>query len=63
MACAERGVPVIAVENPCVLSVTAEALGIEVLPASNYRDAAGLLLALREGINPEALQRPLERLG
>ena len=62
LACAERGVPVIAVENPCVLSVTAEALGIEVLPASNYSEAAGLLLALREGINPEALRRPLGRL-
>ena len=63
LACAERGVPVIAVENPCVLSVTSEALGIEVLPASSYSEAAGLLLALREGINPEALQRPLGRLG
>ena len=62
LACAERGVPVIAVENPCVLSVSAEALGIEVLPASNYSEAAGLLLALREGINPEALRRPLGRL-
>ena len=63
LACAERGVPVIAVENPCVLSVTAEALGLEVIPASSYSEAAGLLLALREGINPEALQRPLGRLG
>ena len=63
LACAERGVPVIAVENPCVLSVTAEALGLDVLPASSYSEASGLLLALREGINPEALQRPLGRLG
>jgi len=63
LACAEQGVPVIAVENPCVLSVTAEALGIEVLRASSYSEAAGLLLALREGINPQALQRPLGRLG
>ena len=62
LACAERGVPVIAVENPCVLSVTAEVLGIDVLPASSYSEAAGLLLALREGINPEALRRPLGRL-
>jgi len=62
LACAERGIPVIAVENPCVLSVTAEALGIEVLRASSYSEAAGLVLALREGIKPEALQRPLRRL-
>ena len=62
LACAERGIPVIAVENPCVLSVTAEALGIEVLRAKSYSEAAGLVLALREGISPEALQRPLRRL-
>ena len=63
LACAERGVPVIAVDNPCVLSVTAEALGIEALPACSYSEAAGLVLALREGISPEALRRPLLRLG
>ena len=62
LACAERGIPVIAVENPCLLNVTAEALGFEVLPAASYSEAAGLVLALREGISPAALQRPLPRL-
>lgn len=62
LACAERGVPVIAVANPCVLEVTAEALGLAVLPAASYAEAAGLLLALREGIAPAALQRPLAPL-
>jgi len=62
LACAERGVPVIAVANPCVLQVTAEALGLKVLPAASYAEAAGLLLALREGIAPAALQRPLAAL-
>jgi len=33
-----------------------------VLRAKSYSEAAGLVLALREGINPEALQRPLRRL-
>ncbi len=59
LACAERGIPVIAVDNPCLLNVTAEALGLEVLPAASYSEAAGLVLALREGIAPVALQRPL----
>ena len=59
LACAERGIPVIAVDNPCLLNVTAEALGLEVLPAASYSEAAGLVLALREGISPVALQRPL----
>ncbi|WP_094561349.1 DUF3326 domain-containing protein [Synechococcus sp. 8F6] len=62
LACAERGIPVIAVHNPCVLAVSAEALGLEVLTADSYAAAAGLLVALREGISPAALERPLPRL-
>ena len=53
LACAERGIPVIAVDNPCLLEVGAEALGLEVLPAASYSEAAGLMLALREGIARE----------
>ena len=62
LACAERRIPVIAVENPCLLSVTAAALDLEVIHAASYSEAAGLLLALREGISPLALQRPLAPL-
>ena len=62
LACAERGIPLIAVDNPCLLDVTAEALGLRVLPAASYAEAAGLVLALREGVSPAALQRPLPSL-
>lgn len=62
LACAERGIPVIAVHNPSVLNVTAPALGLDVLVAGSYPAAAGLLVALREGISPAALERPLRRL-
>ena len=62
LACAERGVPLIAVANPCLLEVTAGALGLPALAASSYGEAAGLLLALREGISPAALSRPLAPL-
>jgi hypothetical protein len=62
LACAERGIPVIAVDNPCLLDVSAEALGLQVLKATSYAEAAGLVLALREGIAPEALCRPLSSL-
>jgi len=62
LACAERGVPLIAVANPCLLAVTAAALGLPALAASSYCEAAGLLLALREGISPAALSRPLAPL-
>ncbi|TVS02108.1 MAG: DUF3326 domain-containing protein [Cyanobium sp. PLM2.Bin73] len=67
LACVERGVPLIAVDNPCVLEVTAAALaladsGATVLPAAGYGEAAGLVLALREGIAPAALARPIRPL-
>ncbi len=62
LACAERGIPLIAVDNSCLLEVTAEALGLEVNAASSYSEAAGLVLALREGIAPAALRRPLPPL-
>lgn len=67
LACVERGVPLIAVDNPCLLQVSAEALQLEeagatVLPAASYSEAAGLVLALREGIAPAALARPIRPL-
>ena len=64
LACLQRRIPLIAVENPSVHSVTAHALGLQagVLQACSYAEAAGLLLALREGISPEALRRPLPTL-
>jgi hypothetical protein len=63
LACAQRGVPLIAVGgNECLLQVDGACLGLSVLPASTYAEAAGLVLALREGIAPEALARPLPPL-
>ncbi|MEB3176216.1 MAG: DUF3326 domain-containing protein [Synechococcus sp.] len=65
LAALERGVPLITVANPSLLSVGAQALGLpagSVLAARSYGEAAGLVLALREGIAPAALQRPLPTL-
>ena len=62
LACAERGIPLIAVDNPCLLAVDAEALELKVHQVSTYAEAAGLVLALREGIAPAALGRPLPPL-
>lgn len=59
LACAARGIPLIAVNNPCLLEITAEALALPAIPARSYAEAAGLVLALREGIDPAALGRPL----
>jgi len=64
LACLERRVPVISVANPSVLEVTSTALGVgsEVLHAGSYAEAAGLVLALREGVALSALMRPLSAL-
>jgi hypothetical protein len=63
LACAQRGVPLIAVRsNRCVLQVDAAALGLTLLPAESYAEAAGLVLALREGLDPACLRRPLAGL-
>ena len=64
LACLERNVPLITGENPSVLSVTADALGLSqgVLHASSYSEAAGLVLALREGLSPASLGRPIQAL-
>jgi hypothetical protein len=64
LACVERGIPVISVANPSLLTLTSEVLGLSsgVLQASSYCEAAGLLVALREGISPAALGRPLPPL-
>ena len=64
LACVERNLPVVCVANPSVLSVTADALGLSqgVLQAGSYSEAAGLVLALREGLSPGSLRRPLPPL-
>ena len=61
LACVERGIPVISVANPSLLSVGAQALGLSdnVVHARTYSEAAGLVLALREGLSLASLMRPL----
>ncbi|MEB3237701.1 MAG: DUF3326 domain-containing protein [Candidatus Sericytochromatia bacterium] len=59
LAAASRGLSLLAVRNPGVLDVTPEALGLSCLHAASWPEAAGLSIALREGLAPETLARPL----
>jgi hypothetical protein len=54
-------IPVVAVrENATVLKVTNDVLGMRnVVEVDTYLEAAGVLLALREGISLESLRRPI----
>ncbi|MER5865037.1 DUF3326 domain-containing protein [Kitasatospora sp. NPDC002040] len=60
-----RRIPVIAVRgNTTILEVTAAELGLPgVIEVSNYAEAAGLIAALRGGIDPESIARPMRTLG
>lgn len=60
-----RRVPVLAVrDNSTILDVTAGNLGLPgVTEVASYAEAAGLILALRSGINLESISRPMRTLG
>lgn len=64
LAAAERGIPVIAVrENQTVLAVEAADLGMSrVWEVANYLEAAGLLAAMRAGLDWRACRRPMPEL-
>jgi hypothetical protein len=61
LAAEYHGIPVIAVrENATVLHVTNETMRMpNVIVAASYLEAAGLLLALRTGLSPASVRRPL----
>jgi hypothetical protein len=60
----KHGIPIVAVrENRTVLQVRADQLGFgDVIEVGNYLEAAGVLLALRRGLHPASIRRPLPTL-
>ena len=71
LACLEKRIPLICVANKTVLDVNCKSLGLsgssnlakssDVYNVSNYIEAAGLILALREGIAIPSLKRPIDK--
>ncbi len=60
LASMERGVHIIAVKNSSTLNVFNRHLNLpNFTEVNSYFEAAGLLLSIREGINPKSLKRPL----
>lgn len=61
---ARFGIPAIAVrDNETILGVTREELGLDnVIEVSSYAEAAGVLMALEQGISLHSLVRPLATL-
>jgi hypothetical protein len=64
LAAEKKGIPIISVaENRTVLNVTGEKLGMRhEIKAANYFEAAGIITALRAGIDIGSLRRPLHKL-
>ena len=72
LSCLQREVPIITVPNTSLLSVSSTFFrsnqnfnrenGIKMINAKSFAEAAGLLLAIREGISLDSLQRPLSNV-
>lgn len=68
LASLDQGVPIILVkDNPTKYDITPERLQIEtqgrkIYRVNSYMEAAGLLLALRNGIAVESITRPLPQI-
>tara|TARA_B100000965_G_scaffold234512_1_gene196429 strand:- start:874 stop:1983 length:1110 start_codon:yes stop_codon:yes gene_type:complete len=69
LSCIEKSIPLIIVSNQGVLNVSSRKMRLDFLInnqannflyADNYVEAAGLIIALRHGINIKSLQRPIE---
>jgi len=71
LSCIERNIPLIIVSNQGVLNVCSKKMRLDclsshkdnnILYAENYVEAAGLITALRHGINIKSLRRPIDCL-
>ena len=61
LACMERDLTIIAVNNKSVLSIDNKNLNYpKIIKVNNYFEAAGVLLSLKEGINYKSINRPLK---
>ncbi|WP_413678508.1 DUF3326 domain-containing protein [Prochlorococcus sp. MIT 0916] len=70
LSCIEKFIPLIVVSNQGVLNVSSTKMRLDclsseknnILLAENYLEAAGLITALRHGINIKSLRRPIDCL-
>ena len=59
----ERGLNIIAVKNENILNLDNQSFNYpKLIEVKNYFEAAGLILAIRNGINPKSIQRPLNNI-
>lgn len=64
LSCLEKNIPVISINNnSTLLDITAQKLNVtdKVIELQNYMEACGYLIALKEGINPSTILRPIQK--
>tara|TARA_Y100001970_G_scaffold294309_1_gene450291 strand:- start:18294 stop:19349 length:1056 start_codon:yes stop_codon:yes gene_type:complete len=60
-SCIENNIPIIVVKNKNLLNITSDVLQIKnIIKVDNYIEAAGIVLALKNGISIDSLRRPVE---
>ena len=63
MAGIERGLNIISVKNENILNIDNYNFNCpKLIEVDNYFEAAGLILALRQGINLRSIKRPLNKV-
>jgi len=63
LACIEKGLNIIAVNNQNTLHVNSNILDYpHLIQVSNYVEAAGIILSIRTGINLKSVKRPLKKI-
>ena len=63
LACMERDVNIISVNNKNILNLDNHYFNYpKLIEVDNFFEAAGLILSLREGITPRSIQRPLNKI-
>ncbi|ABM72833.1 conserved hypothetical protein [Prochlorococcus marinus str. MIT 9515] len=59
----ERGLNIIAVKNQNIINLDNNIYNYpKLIEVDNYFEASGLVLAIREGINPKSIKRPLNKI-
>ncbi len=59
----ERGLNIISVNNKNIVNLDNYSFDYpKLIEVDNYFEAAGLILAIREGINPQSIKRPLKKI-
>ena len=59
----ERGLNIISVKNKNSINLDSQNLNYpKLIEVNNYFEAAGLILAIKEGINPKSMRRPLNNI-